>query len=59
MCICVIYQQRTNKGKGGIIMIFGRKDNYLQLRKKLAERTKQVAKLIRSKIENLGSIVYS
>ena len=40
-------------------MIFGRKDNYLQLRKKLAERTKQVAKLIRSKIENLGSIVYS
>ena len=40
-------------------MIFGRKDNYLQLRKKLVERTEQVAKLIRSKIENLGSIVYS
>ena len=40
-------------------MIFGRKDNYLSLRKKLTERTEQVAKLIRSKIENLGSIVHS
>lgn len=40
-------------------MIFGRKDNYLSLGKKLAERTAKVAKLIRSKIENLGSIFHS
>lgn len=40
-------------------MIFGRNDDYCSLTKKLAKRTAKVAKLIRNKIESLGSIYYS